>query len=214
MKCKYCQNDRFITSQSSHRYVITDENGKFLHPYPYYGEDSLPKSPRFTGSFECTVCGAKYTTLGDDAVCENGPVDDWGACADFNIEFIHEKEASRMVKTSNGSTKETTHIWRNKYYIVHTTELGDATYASIDLRPDPDVDAEYLPQIVPTTHITSDGRETVGEPRIQTTSHGALSVKEYVRLQRAMNIALCSAEEIERKIFLPLRRRVKNGGVL
>lgn len=208
MKCKYCHNNRFVTPQSCHRYIIVDENGAFLHPHPYYGEDSVPKSLRYAGSFECTICGAKYSSLDDNAVCENGPVEDWAACVDFYIDFLMEKSVSHTRATANGSAEEVTHIWRNKYYIVHTTELEGAAYVSVDLCPDPDMDARYLPRIEVPLHTAEGERDTIGKPLIQTTSFGTLSAKEYAKLQRAMNIARCCAEEIEREILVPLRKRM------
>ena len=75
-------------------------------------------------------------------------------------------------------------------------ELNWRQYPSgmVDIQVTPDREtSRFLPYIY--VHSDSEGRPT--RATIQTTSYGSLPIEEYAELQRAMALAICTAEEIE-----------------
>lgn len=65
-------------------------------------------------------------------------------------------------------------------------------------------DKEYS-LFIPRIYIGSDDEGRPTDARIQTTSYGALSIEQYTELQRAMTLAICAAEDIE-KIIAHLKK--------
>lgn len=211
MKCKHCNNARFISAQHLRRYVIVDENGDILHHYPHCGEDSIAdETVPASGLFTCTCCGAVYERLDDDATCD-GPDKDW--CFDDDIEFLLMRESNGIVPLSSTGEKVMRHVrvYRNKYYTLRITEWSGGS-AFVDVSVNRDSAPRFLPEIAVYNCPVPNGRDIPDKPCIQTTSFGALTLEEYYELQRMMNIARCSAEEMEREFLAPLRAKVAKGG--
>ena len=74
----------------------------------------------------------------------------------------------------------------------------------IDIRVTPDKSAS---RFIPYIYVHTDDEGRPDRVSIETTAYGSLSIKEYGELQRAMALAICSAEEIKAR-FIPHEEEV------